>query len=239
MLEQLRAWANGKREYYAGVALLAEAGGAAPLLAVLKKGPTAFSIAKLQSELLAICNQLKAKQNENPTSISISGDKPGPIKDTEGGEAITNSTGANPQLYEATRQEALKVYKTAMNDRAILFSQVNALGAEEVNLPHHVASRASLAIAIVCNYNEASRLFDIADHVKQHGRLPDDIAQSPGQSEYDALPDDKVHTTLDNLRKAYSKLKAKEQTPKRVALMQQHKSNIEKLEVKWRLLKEK
>lgn len=247
MLEQLRAWLNGTREYYAGVALLAEAGGAANLLAVLKKGPTPFSTDRLYKELLSACNKLKAEQygfapgSDHLSNIHLPDGKVDTKPNSERfiGKPDQTQVPANPALFESCRQEALKVYKTAMNDRAILFSQVNNLSTEEVNLPNHVAARAQLALSVVRNFNLASLLFDRADYVKQHGRLPDDPGEQSPETEYDALPDDLVHPTLTNLRKAVSKLKGKEQTPERIALVQKHTTNIKKLEGRWRLLKGK
>jgi hypothetical protein len=248
MLEQLRAWLNGKREYYAGVALLAEAGGAANLLAVLTKGPTPFSVDRLYKELLHICNNLKSNSDvRQPTLLHGQEENRGATsQESSGSQAVLgrspgteNLPPANPALYESCRQEALKIYKTAMNDRAILFSQVRNLSTEEVNLPHHIAARAALAIAVVRNFNLASELFDRADFVKQNGRLPDGPGEEAPEVAYDTLPDDLVYPTLTNLRKALSKLKKKEPTPERLALQQQHSANIQKLEGRWRLLKGK
>ena len=66
MLETIRNWLNGNREYYNGVAIYSQAGTNENLLKVLKQGPNDFRVKRLQEELLALCNELKKK---NPTNV--------------------------------------------------------------------------------------------------------------------------------------------------------------------------
>lgn len=254
MLEQIRAWLNGKREYYSGVAIYAQAGTNKELLQVLMKGPNDFRVKRLQEDLLQICNELKiasgannVAQNANVitqnadehNTILRPGKEPGNKKETaEAGDRQTAPVHPrNETLYNACELEAKSAYKKVMNDRAILFSLANSGEAwEDPNQPHKINDRVKLAIDIVTGWQHVSQLYDKADYVKLNGRLPAD-QDDTGESEYDHLQDHLVKLRLDNARKALNKLKAKEQTPERIALMQKHDENIKKLEAKWHSLK--
>jgi ribosome-binding ATPase YchF (GTP1/OBG family) len=124
-----------------------------------------------------------------------------------------------------------------MNLRAVAFSLATVEGFEDVNRPDLVAKRSPIVVDAVIKYQRASKLYDIAKYVHDHGRLPNEDAEHDEATEMDAVPDELVKSTLDNLRKNYNKMKKREQTPERVALLQKHVTNIKKLEARWHLLK--
>lgn len=219
MLDQLREWLNGSREYYKGVALYEIVGDNADFLSLAKKGKSDFTHKKLQDALLKICLQLKNEIIEPADKIS---------------QHAAPAAPENKPLYEAALKEATLLFKESMNDRATLFALANTEGFEDPNRPDLVAQRSKQAVDLVVKYNRVSELFDRAAYVKKHGRLPVDEAD---ENEFDALPDHLVKDALNNARKAYNKLKSKEQTAERVALMQKHKKNIKKLELKWQSLR--
>lgn len=234
MLETLRAWLNGTREYNAGVAIYSQVGTNEKLLDVLKKGPNDFRVKRLQEELLDICNQLK-KENGTGTVLQ-SPQQTNENKVVEKGNRQENRVHpCNETLYAACKLEADQLYKKVMNDRAILFKLTECEKFEDPNLAHKVQDRVKLALDVVTGHQAVSQLYDKADFVKQHGHLPD-TGEDP-EEEYDHLPDHLVKLRLDNIRKAYNKLKKKEPNPERIALLQKHESNIEKLETKWLSLK--
>lgn len=236
MLEPIRAWLNGNRDYYTGVAIYSQAGTNEELLQVLKKGPNDFRTKRLQDELLQLCNELKLQQNDTANSV--------------GGKSKTTSTGIakatdqqqtairphNPTLYDACKLEAGLQYKKVMNTRARLFGLAAHSDYVDVNKEDKVFDRVKLALEVVHEYNLVSQLYDRAAYVKTHGRLPTDQEDNE-ENEYDHLQDHLVKLRLDNARKAYNKLKAKEQTAERIALLQKHEENIKKLEAKWDSLK--
>lgn len=272
MLTTLRAWLNGKREYFTGVALYDTLGNDAVLKSLFKKGQTNFSYERLQDELLKICEQLKKQNNgsnsSHPrTSVGMGTKATGnnqlqkPTKEKEKKSdveiqqtSLGSSTCAatseenskpdtqNSQLYDACKKEADKKYKEVMNMRAELFALARMDDFTDVNMPDKVQAREKLAVAVVAGYQQVSKLYDRADYVKQHGRLPHD-ENSPlgdgGEENVDNIPDHLVKQTLDNLRKNYNKIKKREQTPERIALMQKHESTIKNLEARWNLLKAK
>lgn len=237
MLQQIRTWLNNShRDYYTGVALYAIVGTNKELLNVLKKGPNDFRVKKLQEELLAMCNE--KKKTTAVTTYEKPNDPGKLLPPTEAGtnESRIEKT-ANPELYDSCKQYADEAYKKVMNERAILFNRANAGEAwEDPNLTHKIDDRVKLALNIVTGWQQVSQLYDKANYVKLHGRLPAD-QDEPEEPEYDNLQDHLVKQQLDNARKALSKLRKKEPTPKRIALMQKHEENIKKLEAKWRSLK--
>ncbi len=235
MLETLRAWLNGKKEYFTGVAIYAQLGDNSKLLEVLKKGATPFTTKRLGEELLAICNQLKEKNNVTPTST---GNGKSPLITNRTFEKTFESKSdvhpRNATLYESCKKEADLAYKKVMNTRAVLFASIHSL--EDPNTPEKIKERAKQAIDIVEGFKHVSQLYDDADHVRVHGYLPG-TDSGDKETEYDATPNHLVKQSLDNLRKNYNKMKKREATPVRVAMLQQHEKNIAKLEGRWSKLK--
>ena len=142
---------------------------------------------------------------------------------------------ANPELYGACKLTADIAYKEAMNKRAVVFSMIPENTYEDHNRQDLVASRKDLCLEVVRKYNRASELYDQASHVKIFGKLP--VTEQPDVAEEIRLKDIEIKPALDNARKAYNKLKGREATPERVALMQKHEGNIKKLEAQWLFLK--
>ena len=250
MLEQLRDWLNGNREFYAGVILYRKVGTNEALLKLFGNGKTAFAEKRLEKELLNICEELKGAQKPQ-VSTKKPQDSPKKPQDevratktnvhgsviSVGAESNEENTGDN-KIHEACKLEADKRYKEVMNNRAHLFALANAEDFEDVNAPDKIQARQSLAIGVVQGYQFASQLYDKADYVKQHGRLPNQ-EQPEEPADYAHLPAELVKPTLDNKRKAVSKLRHKEQTPERIALIQQHEKDIKILEERWHSLKPK
>jgi hypothetical protein len=249
MLEALRLWLNGNRDYWPGVILYAQCKPDTRLIALMKKGKTDFTTKRLYEELLAECNRLKAIDNvstENGESTNTTTNEEraesrlGDLAPTIRKETILVSPPkepVNPTLYEACKLKADNQYKEAMNLRAVLFGEATVQGYEDVNRPDLVQKRSKKAVDVVVLFNRASKLYEIADYVKLHGRLPNEDAEHDEATEMDAVPDELVKSTLDNLRKNFNKMKKREQTPERVVLLQKHEGNIKKLEARWHLLK--
>ena len=231
MLDALRAWLNGNREYFTGVALLQQLSTNTALLNLLRKGKTDFTYKRLQDELLQICNKMKAYP-----SFVIQKNVPPAAKPSQ--QDQTGDEIKNPALYNACLKEAHLLYKEMMNERAILFASANVESYEDVNRPDLVHERSKAAVDLVVKYQRVSQLYDRANHVKLHGALPQYLQQeNEVQNEYDSLPDHLVKQTLDNMRKNYNKIKKRPQTAERIALLQKHEANINKLVARWQLLK--
>lgn len=255
MLEALRLWLNGNRDYWPGVILYAQCEPDTRLIALMKKGKTDFTTKRLYEELLAECNRLKATDNasDNARSNTSNGNAEPNKQSTQNqiasitSKSITNTKSTitaeppiepvNPTLYQACKLKADNMYKEAMNLRAVLFGEATVQGYEDVNRPDLVQKRSKKSVDVVVLFNRASKLYEIADYVKLHGRLPNEEAEHDEATEMNAVPDELVKSTLDNLRKNFNKMKKREQTPERIALIQKHEANIKKLEARWHLLK--
>ena len=236
MLDQLRGWLNGNREFIPGVLLYQHLGENDSLKSLFNKGFSNYCNARLQAELLKICDTLKGKlavvDNKETSKILIESSFKiaKPIKAEPSFAPPGEHT--NPDLYTAYKLEADRAYKEAMNHRAILFSMLPADVFEDPNRQDLIDKRSSYAIAAVELYNKASALYDQANNSWK-------IVPPEASVELDQLPDISVKPKLDNLRKNVNKLKLREQTPERVILIQKHQADILKLEERWLSLKPK
>ena len=252
MLETLKAWLNGTRDYNTGASIYNLLGTDEKLKALFAEGHSLYNNYRLQEELKTICKNLKKEKNG---SAKISKTAKATIKEIKPTEekadeldtmlsAIADTAAAiakhisppNPELLKASKVEADKAYKEAMNKRAVLFAMLPTDKYSNHNSQDLVEARRKLCLEVVAGYNHASELYDQADHVKLFGKLPDQ--KDPGiEDEVAKLEDFQVKEALNNARKARNKLKDKEQTSDRVVLMQNHDLRIKKLEERWLCLK--
>lgn len=231
MLEKLRTWLNGKRDYADGATLYVIFGSNAAYKSLFLKGYSTFSYKLLQEELMKIYKS-SAPQKIEPANSSTPGPQKLvsiPVKDDP-----PELTGEIAELYNAAKKRADIAYKDVMNKRAELFHLTKINGEYDINRPELVRQRCKLAAEVVSGFQHVSHLYDVANRVKV-GDTSDLIAKE--ENEYDGIPDHLVKISLDNLRKNYNKLVKREQTPERLALIQQHKKNVLKLEERWLLLK--
>lgn len=224
MLEVIRTWLNGTKEYYAGVLLFTRAGGNEALANLFKDGPTNYTRQRLYDELLQVYNNLKENAEENA---------PAPQQPAAGAKP---AAGDYTELYEMVKNEADKAYKLAMNKRAVLFALAKPDDYTDVNSHDKITRRSAMAIEVVQLYNKASLLYDRADYALKHGRLPEDDDGS-GQDNYANLPDELLKHTINNLKKNIAKIRKRDQTAERMALLQHHVTDLKKLEARWHLLK--
>lgn len=223
MLEKLRAWLNGDRDFNEGKLLYFTVGKNLHLKTLLVQvGKTPISYQMLQEELMDICKQMKAAGDGKAASVATI---PIAAKETP-----------NKALYDACLDEAHVKYKEAMNPRAELLRKCQSLRVVNINSPDLIEQRKQLAIDVVSHYTHASLLFDRADYVKQHGKLPE-APEEPKSIPVAALHDCMVFYTLEQYRKNYNKLKSRSKTPERVAMMQRYEGDIKTLEERWHLLK--
>lgn len=214
MLEQLRSWLNGSRDYWIGIVLYDHLGDNETLKELFKRGESAFNRRKLDQSLHAIWDQNNRRIPEPVENLK---------KETE-----------NSELIAACKLKADKEYKKIMNMRAVLFQMTNTKGALDQNTPELIKKRSHLALEVVAGYNHLSQLYDTVAFVKNTGRLPD---QDPQETDFNLIPNHLVKQVLDNTRKNVNKLKKREQTPERVALIQHHEKNIEILIHRWQKIK--
>lgn len=237
MLDTLRAWLNGDREYFSGVIIYSKVGDNEAFLKLLSKGKTDYCHERLQNELMRICIELKSKQHGiKKTDQSKNIKSIAPSVDEGLGKTKDAGSGPNEDLYRACKADADKTYKALMNLRAQLFALAKSEDFSDPNTPDKIEQRSRMAVNVADGYKTVSQLYDKADYVKKHGRLPNDQDPDDDELNVDGLPDHLVKQTLDNTRKNYNKMKKREATPERVALLQKHEINIKKLEARWHSL---
>lgn len=247
MLEVIRIWLNGKREYFPGVAIAMQFHKNAAILEVMKKADNPRNRDRLKNIMEEEFDRLN-KDQESIYSLPAGNGKalgklflkmhplqtvslPSPPADQQAAE----SPHLKSTVYKAAKEEADKAYKQLMALRAVLFDKVRQVEEwEDPNTPGRVQERCKLAIEVVTGYREVSKLYEKADFILQNGTVP--VTEETNEVPYQALPDKLAFKELTNLRKAYSKLKNKPPTADRLARMEGHLENIKKLEAQCRTL---
>lgn len=239
MHQLVKKWINGNQEYYTGIALLKACKASDALYLQLKQGPNDFNRRKLKECLMLYYQQSKIK-----TSTSAEKNISVPIPKLEN-ENVNNVAVIEPvvndysdtSLYIACKKEADNLYKEVMNKRAILFSSIRSLMPyEDANTPDKIDTRRKSSIDIALDFQRVSKLYDRADYVKKNGKLPFTDAEVI-ETNIDGIPDALLKQNIDNLRKNINKMKKREQTPERVALVQSHEQKLNLLLARWQLLK--
>lgn len=241
MLEAIKQWLASDKDFFSGRIIYRKIPDANQrLLELLYKGPTPFSIQKLEQALRAAYLHLQASQTlqASDTGLRV---RTVTLKAQEPAEQIPVTTELTPplntELYNACKSAADTRYKEVMNLRAVLFASAAPSISEDVNRPDKIAERRQMAIDVVKGFREVSDMYDQADYVKKNGQLPH--SEPVDEDSIDDIPDIMVKQTLDNARKNYNKMVKREQTPERIALQQQHALKIKLLEERWLLLKPK
>lgn len=242
MIEVIRIWLNGKREYFPGLAIAMQFHKNNAILDVMRKADNARNKERLLTIMQEEFTRLSTLQQN--AGVPIPKKVKSPVRPVASYQVpATDQPEVNPihlqsPVYLAAKEEADKAYRQAMNLRAVLFNKANVEGWEDPNTPERVKDRCKLAIDVVIAYREASRLYDKADRILQSGSVP--APEEALEEDYQALPDALAYKQLSNARKALSKLKQKQKlnpTADRLALMEKHQANILKLEAQCRTLK--
>ena len=231
MFDTIRAWLNGNREYFTGTSIFKKCSKDVRLIALLSSGKNAYNEKRLQQEMLQVYTDLKAQQVPDTIIINI------PKKPEKySAKSQKNIPAPESEIYTGAKNHASKVYKDCMNKRAQLFAMAKVEDWEEENTLARIAERGKLAIEVVMLYNQASKLYDAADFILENGRTPAEVLTDAEEEPFKHLPDHLIKHTLSNARKALNKLKVKEPTPERLALIAQHTASIQILEKKWHSL---
>lgn len=240
MVERLLQWLNGNRKNYgAGVALYCAYGKDMRLKHVFLQGKNPFNESRLVKELQELAGVSEPAAQTAPT-LTRPSLPPSPKGESVRVRPEEPSTQA-PALLAAATHEAHTAWKELMNQRALLFGLCRKVDDwEDENDPQRVIMRGKLALEILTfNRKVVMPAYDKLDYVREHGKLPPvhaDVTQDVDE-DYANLPDHKVKQTIDNLRKNLSKLRKREQTPERVAIITNHELSLQKLLVRWDYLK--
>lgn len=240
-------WLNGNQEYHTGVALAKICKADAELCSFLNKGPNDLSRKKLKEWLMQYCERTKTNDHGTDSSTLDNGfsrnqqekrPERNPDRTTDAKETITTQADySQTTLYLACKKQADDLYKQMMNKRAVMFAGVDSLlPHEDANRPDLLANREKDCLELVIMSQKVSKLYDRADYVLLHGKLPYTEAEEL-ETNLDGIPDLQVKPMLDNLRKSLSKLRKRVQTPERIELIRVNTEKLNRLEARWQLLK--
>ena len=232
MFETIRTWLNGTREYFTGVAIFSNFSDKKTLKEIFASGKSAYKEERLFTEIKNYYLVLKEDSDQPAEPVQVEKTSPLPVPVP----VITSAADySNTDLFKQAHQGAMKLYKECMNLRAQLFALTTVESWQDQNSPDIIVRRSKLAVDVVVMYNKASQLFEVADYVKLHNRLP--VDQVPEvEDPYANVPDFLIKQELSNARKAFNKLKKKPVTDQRLVLMAKHQNNILILEKKWHSL---
>ncbi|MBC7509375.1 MAG: hypothetical protein H7320_11615 [Ferruginibacter sp.] len=233
MFETIRTWLNGTREYFTGVAIFNKFSDNTILKEVFSAGKSAYKEERLFDEIKNYYSILKDEQSSD--AVSVVDEKETNIIPPVLVQKKTIEDYSDTELFKQAHQGAMKLYKQCINIRAQLFGLATVETWQDQNSPDMIAKRAQMAIEVVMLYNEASKLFEVADYVKLHNRLPVEVVPIE-EDPYSNVPDFLIKQELSNARKAFNKLKNKPVTDERLVLMAKHEANIKILEKKWHSL---
>jgi hypothetical protein len=256
MIDTVNGWLNGPREFNMGVALFNLLSHDQSVKDILSRGASKYTHWRLQEEMLALQVKLKstchAKNKSKKctggrclsclskvTPSAVPGSSPTEKKICRESREVSASlplekTGTfdSTPLYKTCVLAAINKFKESMDARAVVRAMIPDEKYADPNRQDLVMARRELTLKSVKFYLEASKLFDRADHVRLHGRLPDE-PPIEDQTNIADVPDHRVYLELTNARKAYNKLKDKQDTPELISLKEKHQVRIQKLEERW------
>lgn len=132
-------------------------------------------------------------------------------------------------LAQSCKEEADRMYKSMQHIRAQLFSLCPLVKDDRENDQMLVDQRKSLVLQLAEVQTETDILYSRYRYVLEHNKLPEEGKKDSTSFEIPKNPME-AYKTLLNLRKNYNKLVKKEQTPERVAKIEEHKRKIKLLE---------
>jgi hypothetical protein len=219
MDKELLQWLNAsQKNYKQGVTILHRLGKDAKLNSVLlNEGESKSNSERLFEALRQIFYELKGIK---PT-VAIAPTPTAPTPPPTPVEPVAK----NPELEKATKSEAEKLYKQLANTRAVLFALCPKEKHPNENNAEAVKQREGLALDILEMQTEVDIAYNRHRYVCEHGKLPEQVSDADQPEE---LPTNPIllERKRVNLIKSINKLKAKEATPERVALIQQLNSTL-------------
>jgi hypothetical protein len=240
MRDKIAAWLKGNRDYGMGVALYVAYGTDRKLKHALLQGKNPFNEKRLLAELSAMVHEMPVPgpANSQPQAVKFTA-VPYRQQSEQNPLPSIRITESSTALIARVQQEAFTAWKELMNKRAMLFALCQTDGWEDENEPGKVAMRGKLALEILEFHDKVVLpAYNRLDHVRATGTLPKEMSAAPTQEEaYSALPDHQVKRTIDNLRKNLGKMRRREPTPERLAMIAEHEANLQKLLRRWDSLK--
>jgi len=225
-MQDLAAWLNSNRDFKTGVQIYLKYGDNQQFVQLLLDGETQYTRTNLFENLKTIYYQLKngtsqtntvvKKQHTEVTApiVPHADQKPVIVK------AHTPKT-QKGTLYDACKLQADKLYKELMNLRAQLFSLCDINDSKMDNDSKLVLQREKIVLQMMDLQYETDQAYDKLRYVEEHGILP-----NFKEAKEEEIPTNPIQLMnfKKNLVSGINKLKKKEQTPERIALLT-HKLN--------------
>lgn len=225
-MQDLTAWLNSKRDFNEGVQVYLRYGDNKQFVQLLLDGETEYTRKNLFENLKKIYYDLKngttptdpvvKKQKAEVLAPALPHADQTPVLETAPAPITPKS-----DFYNSCKRDADKLYKELMNLRAQLFALCDVEDLKKDDNPDLVEQRKTIALQLMDLQYETDQAYAKLQYVEEHGVLP-----TITEAKEEEIPTNPILllTFKKNLISGINKLKKKEQTPERVALLS-HKLN--------------
>lgn len=220
-MQDLTAWLNSKRNFKEGVQIYLKYGDNKQFVQLLLDGETQFTRTNLFENLKTIYYALKNGTTQaDPVVKKQQAEAATPIvTHTDQTQAPIPAPTPQPQkgeLYNACKRDAGKLYKELMNLRAQLFALCDVNDRKMDDAPDLIQQRQDFVLQLMDLQYETDQAYAKLRNVEEHGTLPTITEATPEE-----IPTNPILllTFKKNLVSGINKLKKKEQTPERIALL--------------------
>lgn len=226
-MQDLAAWLNSNRDYKTGVQIYLKYGDNQQFVQLLLDGETQYTRANLFENLKTIYYQIKNGTSQTNTVVKKQHTEVTvPVVPHPDQKPVVVKT-QTPKLqkgtlYDACKLQADKLYKELMNLRAELFQLCPIVETKMENDEFtFVNDRRNIVLRMMDLQYETDQAYDKLRYVEEHGVLP-----TVKEAKEEEIPSNPIQLMnfKKNLVSGINKLKKKEQTPERIALLT-HKLN--------------
>ncbi len=220
-MQDLTAWLNSKRNFKEGVQIYLKYGDNKQFVQLLIDGETEYTRKNLFENLRGIYYTLKNGTTQtDPVVKKQQAEVEAPVvthaDQTQVLEMVPAPQPQIGELYNACKREADKLYKELMNLRANLFSLCDVHDHSNDNDTLLVQQREVFVLQLMDLQYETDQAYAKLRYVEEHRTLPTFTEPRPEE-----IPTNPILllTFKKNLVSGINKLKKKEQTPERIALL--------------------
>lgn len=231
-MQDLTAWLNSDRDFAKGVEVYLKYGDNKQFVQLLLDGETQYTRTNLFDNLRKIYYDLK-NGNTQTDPVVQKQHMESKVPEVTHADQSERTVQTEPQkvesgsLAEASKMQADKLYKELMNLRAQLFSLCDANSDSNDNDVNLINQRESIVIQMMDLQSQTDQAYEKLRYVQEHGSLPNANEDKP-----DEIPTNPIQ--LMNFRKnlisGINKLKKKEQTPERIALLSHKQTQLAKVD---------
>jgi len=225
-MQDLTAWLNSKRDFNEGVQIYLKYGDNKQFVQLLLDGETAYTRKNLFENLRGIYYDLKNGTTQtDPVVKKQQAEVTAPIvTHTDQTQVPLPAPALQPQkgeLYNVCKRDADRHYKELMNLRAQLFALCDVNDSKMDDAHDLIQQRQDIVLQLMNLQYETDQAYEKLRYVEEHGTLPTITEAKPEE-----IPTNPILLLKfkKNLVSGINKLKKKEQTRERIALLT-HKLN--------------